>query len=194
MATKKNKPTGREAVRAAVIKAAANLFAARGVEAVSIRDIAAKANVNYGLIHRHFGTKENLLREVHNTLLQQLYGAVNNASLNETWLIETFKTIQSHEQLWRLEALIGLGGQCESRIQSGFPIMKDTVDAAKEAQAEGRLRKDIDAKTLVAALGALTMGLLVFGDMILQGTGQTEKNRDEAITDVLSTVVKLIWK
>lgn len=193
MTAKKDKPTGREAVRAAVIEAASELFAARGVEAVSVRDIAAKANVNYGLIHRHFGTKENLLQDVLKTMLHKLHTAVGRASFDGQWLEDTFRTIQGHEQLWRLEAMIGLGGQYDGRVESGFPIMGDTVEAAQRAQAEGKLRADIDAKSLVAALGAMTMGLLVFGDMIMQGTGQQAKQRDQAISDVLAAIVKLIW-
>ncbi len=192
MAPTGKKPIGREAVRAAVIKAAAELFSANGVEAVSVRDIAARANVNYGLIHRHFGTKENLLREVHNTLLERLRTAVGSVSFDRDWFTEAFKTIQGHEQLWRLEALIGLGGKYEGRIQSGFPIMEDMVAAAERAQAEGRLRNGIDPKVMVAALEAMAMGMLVFGDMILQGTGQAGKDRKEAFDDVIEAIMALV--
>ena len=48
----------------AVCKAAAELFAERGPAAVSSRDIAARAGVNYGLIHRHFGSRQELQRQV----------------------------------------------------------------------------------------------------------------------------------
>ena len=153
MAPTKQKPACRQAVRAAVIKAAAELFSAHGVEAVSMRAIAARANVNYGLIHRHFGAKENLLREVHSTLLERLKSVVVSASFDQAWFTEAFRTIQNHEQLWRLEALIGLGGKHEGRIQYGFPLMEDMVAAAEKAQAQGRLRNDVDPKVLVAAPG-----------------------------------------
>ena len=58
-----SKARGREEVRAAVLAAAGELFAERGPSAVSVRDIASLAGVNHGLIHRHFGSKEGLLRE-----------------------------------------------------------------------------------------------------------------------------------
>ncbi|MCV7113486.1 helix-turn-helix transcriptional regulator, partial [Mycolicibacterium setense] len=48
-------PTGREEVAAAVLEAAADLFAERGPAATSIRDIAARSKVNHGLVFRHFG-------------------------------------------------------------------------------------------------------------------------------------------
>ncbi|MUM35063.1 TetR family transcriptional regulator, partial [Mycolicibacterium sp. CBMA 361] len=46
-------PVGRDEVVAAILEAAAELFAARGPAATSIRDIAAKSNVNHGLVFRH---------------------------------------------------------------------------------------------------------------------------------------------
>jgi AcrR family transcriptional regulator len=55
------RPTGRTAVRAAVLDAAIALFAERGPASVSLRDIAGAANVNLGLLHRHFGSKAELV-------------------------------------------------------------------------------------------------------------------------------------
>ncbi|OBG80389.1 TetR family transcriptional regulator [Mycobacterium sp. NS-7484] len=57
-------PVGRDEVVAAALSAAAELFAERGPSATSIRDIAAKSNVNHGLIYRHFGTKDQLVGAV----------------------------------------------------------------------------------------------------------------------------------
>src|ERR1700761_9206493 len=67
-------PTGREEVAAAVLEAATDLFAERGPAATSIRDIAARSNVNHGLVFRHFGTKDQLIGAVLNHL-----GATTNA-------------------------------------------------------------------------------------------------------------------
>jgi AcrR family transcriptional regulator len=47
-----------------VIKAAAELFAERSPGQVTIREIAARARVSHSLIHRHFGTKQDLLNAV----------------------------------------------------------------------------------------------------------------------------------
>src|SRR4051812_18429016 len=58
------RPRGREAVMAAVLDAAMTLFAARGPASVSVRDIAAAAGVNHALVHRHFGSKQAVLRAV----------------------------------------------------------------------------------------------------------------------------------
>ena len=46
------------------MSAAAELFAARGPDGVSLREIAAHAGLNYGLIHQYVGSKDELLRLV----------------------------------------------------------------------------------------------------------------------------------
>jgi AcrR family transcriptional regulator len=52
-----------ERTREALIRALVRLLEERSYDRVSVRDIAAEAGVNHGLVHRYFGSKENLLRE-----------------------------------------------------------------------------------------------------------------------------------
>jgi len=50
-----------EATKLAILNAARELFAAHGVNAVTVRDVAAAAGVNHALVHRYFGTKEEMV-------------------------------------------------------------------------------------------------------------------------------------
>jgi AcrR family transcriptional regulator len=50
--------------RQSVLEAAEKLFAERGIEGVSIRDITQAANVNLAAINYHFGSKQALTAEV----------------------------------------------------------------------------------------------------------------------------------
>jgi AcrR family transcriptional regulator len=50
--------------KGAILRAAAELMAEHSPSDVSLRAIAARAGVNYGLIHRHYGTKDRLLVEI----------------------------------------------------------------------------------------------------------------------------------
>lgn len=52
-----------------ILEAATRLFAERGLDAVSLRDIAVDANVNGAAINYHFGSKELLIREVYRRIL-----------------------------------------------------------------------------------------------------------------------------
>jgi AcrR family transcriptional regulator len=69
-------PTGPAEVRHAVLDAAATLFALHGVDAVSLRDIAARADVNLSLIRRYVGTREELVLAVFAYLSDQVARAV----------------------------------------------------------------------------------------------------------------------
>jgi AcrR family transcriptional regulator len=64
MATAVKRPTGRDQILDAVLDAAERLFASSGPADVSLRAIAAEAGVNYGLVHRHFGTKDALFDQL----------------------------------------------------------------------------------------------------------------------------------
>ncbi|HEX4226454.1 MAG TPA: TetR family transcriptional regulator [Pseudonocardiaceae bacterium] len=49
-----------DATRAALLTAARDLFAERGFEQTTVRDIAARAGVNQALLFRYFGSKDGL--------------------------------------------------------------------------------------------------------------------------------------
>src|SRR5437870_711720 len=54
----------KETKRPAIVVAATSLFAKRGVDATSMRDIADGAGVREAAIYRHFPGKEELAREI----------------------------------------------------------------------------------------------------------------------------------
>ena len=59
-----------------MLDAAALLFAQRGVDAVSLRDIAAEADVHFALIRRYIGNRDELVLAVFDDLSDQLAQAV----------------------------------------------------------------------------------------------------------------------
>lgn len=61
---KKAKPSGKTEIKAALLAAADHLFGQKGPDAVSVRDIAAKAGLMPTLVHRYFGSKDELIRQV----------------------------------------------------------------------------------------------------------------------------------
>jgi AcrR family transcriptional regulator len=64
------RPQGAEQVRGALLRAARKRFAAEG-PGTSLRDIAADAQVNVGLIHHYFGNKADLLGAVMTDLVER---------------------------------------------------------------------------------------------------------------------------
>ena len=47
-----------------MLAATRDLVAERGPDGFSVRDIAARAGVNHALVHRHFGTKADVLEQM----------------------------------------------------------------------------------------------------------------------------------
>jgi AcrR family transcriptional regulator len=74
-------PTGPDAVRRALLDAAADLFARYGASAVTLRDIAAAADVQLGLISRYFGTRREFVQAVFEDLSMQLASDVQDLPL-----------------------------------------------------------------------------------------------------------------
>jgi AcrR family transcriptional regulator len=61
--------------RARILRAAEVLFVEKGFAATSLRMITARAKVNLAAVNYHFGSKEELIREVFQRHLQPLNGA-----------------------------------------------------------------------------------------------------------------------
>nr|WP_308288203.1 TetR family transcriptional regulator [Streptomyces corallincola] len=62
--TTARRPRDARLTRTRILAAAGALFAERGYDAATVRDIAARAEVNQALIFRYFGSKKALLAEV----------------------------------------------------------------------------------------------------------------------------------
>jgi TetR/AcrR family transcriptional regulator, repressor for neighboring sulfatase len=90
------RPSGREEILDAVLDAAERLFADAGPADVSLRAIAREAGVNYGLVHRHFGTKgalfDRLLQRYAERWADQLGGDPDYQQAVELLLGESAET------------------------------------------------------------------------------------------------------
>ena len=98
------RPKGKEEVMAAILASATELFAEKGPSAVSIRDIALKAKVNHGLIHRHFGSKENLRLQVQHALMKKINDDIGEPESYADAVSRLVKTLRSNDAFWKFLA------------------------------------------------------------------------------------------
>lgn len=77
-------PVGPQEVRRVVLDAAALLFAERGVDGVSLRQIASAADVHHALIERYIGNRDELIRAVFEDLSRQLGESFLASPLSDT--------------------------------------------------------------------------------------------------------------
>jgi AcrR family transcriptional regulator len=152
-------PTGREEVAAAILEAATDLFAERGPAATSIRDIAARSNVNHGLVFRHFGTKE------------QLVGAVlDHLGANLSALLETDAPAgvleSSLDRQMRVMARTVLDGYPAGQLQKRFPNIATLLDGVRPQYDD-----EDEARLAVANALALQFGWRLFAPILRSATG-----------------------
>ena len=154
-------PRGRDAVVEAVCKAAAELFAERGPAAVSSRDIAARAGVNYGLIHRHFGSREELQRQVMTRLATDLAIAFEEGRSSGR---SPLATLAEHPTYSRALARAALDGEDLASLQDEHPVIEDFMSRLKARSQEGE--DDLTDRMSVAFVTAALLGWTVFAPFL----------------------------
>jgi len=122
-------PRGRDAVVEALIEAARGLFAERGIEGASVREIASAAGVNHALVFRHFGSKQRLARAVLDGLLDDLLAAFREAGVNPAALAALGEGIADREELWKLLTRVVLDGEIDFLTERSFPEIARVVAA-----------------------------------------------------------------
>jgi AcrR family transcriptional regulator len=171
----RERPYGAEAVRKAVITAAIDLFAHQGPAAVSIRQIAAHAGVNHGLVHRHFGSKQALLTLVLDELSSEL--AASDLTLGSdrdgAWS-RAFRATRNQNAYWRILGHLMLEGQPLSELQPNFPLIRRMVASTVARQSEGRIDPSLDPRAVTAIGAAFSLGWLMFAPFALVATGLTD--------------------
>jgi AcrR family transcriptional regulator len=89
-----------------LILAVLSLLPQKPADALSVRDIAAEAGVNHGLVHRHFGSKEALLREAIARVSGQVHGE-SRGDQPSTW---AWRLVRDRPELVRILARVCLDG------------------------------------------------------------------------------------
>jgi AcrR family transcriptional regulator len=165
------RPTGRDEVRAAVLRAAGEHFARHGT-AASLRDIAEEANVNAGLIHRHFGNKSDLLRAVLRQQTQAGAAVVARSPSPAAALHQIFAAGPGTARYARTVAWLLLeGGEPES-FQAEYPA----ISALRAMDHPGYTDEEYDLRLLAGLL--IVYGWTVFGAQLLAAFGYPQDQHD----------------
>jgi AcrR family transcriptional regulator len=154
-ASKHRRPTGRDAVMSAVQDAAVALLAEQGPREVTVRKVAARAGVNHALIHRHFGTKDALIRAVVSEQSRRL--GEQAAALPNPDAAALLALLREHRAYWRVLARLALD---DPALLGGEEL---PAAAATLAMITGGADADDDVRAGAAVAAATALGWLVFG-------------------------------
>lgn len=155
----RGKPSGPDEVRRAVLAAAASLYASYGVDGVSLRQIAAAADVNPALISRYIGSKEQLQGEVFAYASAEL-----EKSLREHPLERQGITPDTPMGQWvRITASMAIAGHPIHSTDEANPVQvmaEILVRAYGVSEGAARLR--------AAQIAAAALGWRIFEDYLIE--------------------------
>ncbi|MBI3224803.1 MAG: TetR/AcrR family transcriptional regulator [Mycolicibacterium cosmeticum] len=174
-------PTGRDEVAAAILEASADLFAQRGPTATSMRDIALRAQVNHGLIHRHFGTKEHLVGAVLDHLGSGLNTLVSDGAPAEAIEAAT-------DRHTRVMARALLDGYPVGQLQTRFPNIALLMDKVLPSYGTN----DRAGRMAVANAVALQLGWRMFEPFLRSAVGLDEMTEVEVRAAVGATAARIL--
>jgi TetR/AcrR family transcriptional regulator, repressor for neighboring sulfatase len=189
---KNSRPFGRDDVVAAVIDAAGELFARRGFDGVSIRDIAKKAGVNHGLIHRHFGSKENLHRQSLQHMADAMLADIKDAGAMDELALRAFELLEKHERFWRMLARAIMDGRSIGELHRRYPIAQYLIDQVTATMKEGSFRGGMDPRMIVAAMISFSHGFILFEPFIRAAVGLEGMRPDRVRDEIIGVAMSLL--
>src|SRR5262249_26009040 len=109
-----------------------------------------------------------------------------------------FTAAIEHAPYFRTLAHITLEGENPAQFQRDFPTMKRMIDLLEQGvPSSGRHTKrsatsSVDARVQVAALVALTIGWVVFEDILLIAAGLEQCDREEVREEIARIIQRLM--
>lgn len=148
-----------------IMKKALEVFAEKGFDSASVRDIAQRAEVNVAMISYYFGSKEKLLEAIfmNNTYSMKkkiesiIHSKTHDAFEKVDLLIDTYLNVivenRSFHQLMMREQVLIKEGPLYSYIRDMKRQNRTLIEiAVKSGQKAGIFQKNIDISMLAATL------------------------------------------
>jgi AcrR family transcriptional regulator len=180
------------ATRQAILAAARELFAAHGVDGVSVRDIAAAAGVNHALVHRYFGAKRDMVAAILASEAEVL-SSMSRPDAEDGESLAALREVVEHVLTERRTTLLLLlraemDGLTPGRLLDGAPArplrLLETWLAAHGSGAAG-----LEPRALAMVLGAAIMGLAALQPMLSAGAGLEDEDPDEVRRRCIDVIV-----
>jgi AcrR family transcriptional regulator len=159
-----------------IVAAAVELFADRGPDAVSLREVAARAGVNYGLIHHYIGTKDDLVRLVFRSVSEDAAKRFAAAESLEMALEELIRPVPTPAPYATMLSWAILQGRDANALLGRSPALTTLMDYLPDTGTD-------PARVRLGAVVAMNLGWQLFGQFIRSGVGLDDMSDDE-LTDV----------
>ena len=162
------RPLGREAVIDALVDATIDLLIQRGTD-ISVRQIAAEAGVNHGLVHTYFGSKQSLLAAA----VDEVYRRAG-ADVDADGFPPADLATRRGGELAKVIARIRLDDV--PGVLGSHPVADSWIQALSDNRPDLGER---EIESMVATASALALGWAVFADHICEASGLDAERRRE---------------
>jgi AcrR family transcriptional regulator len=165
---------GRAEAERKLVAAAIDLFSRRGPDAVSLREVAAQAGVNYGLIHQYIGSKDDLLRLAFRSVSERTAERFAAAADIDGALDELLPPRRQPSQYVTMLAWTILQGHDPQALLGRSPALATLFE-----RLAGTGEPSVDERLKVAEAIALNLGWQLFGSFICGAAGLDSEIADE---------------
>jgi AcrR family transcriptional regulator len=169
-----------------ILLAAAELFEQRSPTQVSLRAIAARAGVNYGLVHHYFKTKEamlaNLLRLASATGAARLAGS---QTIDEA--LDQLVDVDMRSNYARMLAWAMLDETDPEQLVTASPAMAHFT-AIIEGHLAVRHDATTDPKIVTAVAVSAVLGWQVFRPFVTAAAELDERDADHVVAEVVAGI------
>jgi AcrR family transcriptional regulator len=170
--------------RDALLASAVELFAEHGPASVSIRDVARHAGVNHGLVHRHFGSKDDLLTEaIEVGSFSLLPGAFAPTGFD---IDDVVHAMHHGSPSPRTIARILVDDVAVGRVRPRYPVLSGLLNLVRQLPADDRPPALADPKLAAAAGASLVVGSVIWGQGLREAFGLADEDGVESAVADLS--------
>lgn len=165
----------------AVLEATVELLAEAGPHALSVRQVAERAGVNHALVHRHFGTKEAIVRRALQVQSAAIADEIRSRSQDGgPAVVHALAVLAEHPGYWTTLARValddpGLAGEGTAPTTELF------------ATAMGEQGGDLGT---TGAAACLMLGWRVFADFVVGATGVPREELDVKVSALMHTLLR----
>lgn len=165
--------------RDALIEAAKRLLPDRAPSTITGRDLAAEADVNYGLVHHYFGGKDAALRAG--------LGALRDDFVTTHGDVTSMPLLTASDPYLKALVRWHLHDSDAVEVDGDFPLGAALVRAVASRMDSGGEDASAEAKARAIAMTSLQLCFAVFGPVLLEATGVRRRER-RSVEDALASL------
>lgn len=193
-----------------IIDTAERLFAAKGFEGTSVRDIAQEAGINIAMISYYFGSKEKLIEAIFAYRISftrlTMLSVINDKDMSATEKMERIidsyiDKMMKNQCFYRLMAqersILDIHNISELIYESKSKNMDMIKKLIAEGQKRGEFRKNIDTALLMATMIGTSNHFTVSQDFYRRYNNlkdMSEEDFQKLLKKKLSTYLKSLFK